>query len=590
MTKTVSRILLTIAVIAVILLSLRIFFRPDPRPNVILITAHTLRPDHLSCYGYERHTTPGIDNLASKGMLLENAYCNTPSPLYGYISILNGKVTSLSLGRSVTSLAERLKAAGYTTALMASDASLVPAIKGFDTVKNISEKLPEKDIAARDRLLTREAAVILKKLKSKRKPVFAWISYALPLYPYTLPEDFKKSKDDFPYDRQALFLDDQVSELMEGLRKLRMSKNSIIIFTSPNGESFDEHNEPAHGMFLYNSTTRVPVIIKLPKTSVGKKVPELASHADIVPTVLDILKVRYNKDDFDGNSLVAPAGKDKAPDRILYLESLTGYESFGWSPLAGVISGGYKYIEAPEPELYNMAKDPHELKNIAPTDSKKTAEMKEKLFAFIAVRRPQLIGLLDIGPDPKSKADILTPYLMVTRYLKDKDAAFLLKTYRQLLDKDPKNKAFRLAIAQLYLRGDRPFSAEEYLVPLTADYPDFAAGWNLLGEAYSKQGKADGAIASFEKAISLQPDSPATLNNLAWLYAQKSDNLARALRYAEQANEMVKDYPSFLDTLAEVHYRMGETGKAKELLKKALSLDPKSEYLQKRVKEIEGGK
>jgi tetratricopeptide (TPR) repeat protein len=585
--KKAPKILILIAALAVAFLFLRIiFFRQDPRPNVILITAHTLRPDHLSCYGYERHAAPAIDNLAGKGMMLENAYCNTPSPLYGYISILTGKITSLSLGLSVTSLAERLKTAGYTTALIASDASLLPAIKGFDTIKNISDKLPKKDIAARDRLLTREAAVILKKLRSKRKPVFAWISYALPLYPYSLPEKFEKAKDDFPYDRQILFLDDQISALMESLRKLRMSKNSIIIFTSPNGESFDEHKEPAHGMFLYNSTTRVPVIIKLPKTSVGKKIPALASHADIAPTVLDILKVRYNKDDFDGKSLVSSEEKDKAPDRALYLESLTGYESFGWSPLAGIISGGYKYIEAPEPELYDMAKDPHELKNIAPSAVKKTAEMKEKLFAFLAQRRPQLIGLLDNGPDPKSKADVLTPYLLVTRYLKDKDAAFLLKTYRQLLEKDPKNKAFRLAIAQLYLRGDRPFSAEEYLAPLTADYPEFAAGWSLLGEAYSKQGKADNAIASFEKVIALQPNSPAALNNLAWLYAQKGEYLSRALRYAQQANELVKNYPSFMDTLAEVHYRMGEKDKAKEILKKALSLDPKSEYLQKRVKDL----
>lgn len=583
--KKAPKILILIAALAVALLFLRIaFLRQDPRPNVILITAHTLRPDHLSCYGYERHITPAINNLAGKGLMLENAYCNTPSPLYGYISILTGKVSSLSIGQPVTSLAERLKKAGYTTALIASDASLMPAIKGFDIVKNISEKLPEKDISSRDKILTREAAEVLRKLKSTRRPVFAWISYTLPLYPYILPEDFEKAKDDFPYDRQVLFLDDQVSKLMETLRKLRMSKNSIIIFTSPNGESFDEHKEPAHGMFLYNSTTRVPLIIKLPMTAVGKKIPELTSHADIVPTVLNILKVRYDKSDFDGKSLVEPAGEDKAPDRTIYLESLTGYESFGWSPLAGIISAGYKYIEAPVPELYDMAKDPHELKNMATSDTKKAAEMKEKLFTFLAQRRPQLISLLSVGPDPKSRTDVLAPILLIARYFKDKDPAFLLKNYRQLLERDPKNKALMQAIAQLYLRSDRPYSAQEYLTTLTSDYPDFIPGWALLGEAYNKQGKTDDSVMCFEKIITLAPDSPAALNNLAWIYAEKGEYLARALRYAERANELVKNQTSFLDTLAQVHYKMGEVSKAREILKKALSLDPKSEYLQKRLK------
>jgi predicted Zn-dependent protease len=339
-------------------------------------------------------------------------------------------------------------------------------------------------------------------------------------------------------------------------------------------------------MFLYNSTTRVPLAIKLPNTSVGKKIARLASHADIAPTVLDALKVRYNKDDFDGKSLAAAAENSATPEGMLYLESLTGYDSFGWSPLAGIISDGYKYIEAPEPELYDLAKDPHELKNIARSDTKKAAEMKEKLLAFLAKRRPQLIGYLDKGDDPKARVDVLSPYLIMTRYFKDKDLAFLLKSYKQLLEKDPKNKAFRLAIAQLYLRADRPYSAQEYLGPLTADYPEFAAGWNLLGEAFNKQGKTEEAIAAFEKAISIAPDSPATLNNLAWLYAQKSDSLARALRYAEKANELVSNQPSFLDTLAEVRYKMGEISKAREILKKAVSLDPKSEYLQKRLKDL----
>jgi len=597
-------ILLALALTAAFLLYVRlVVYGPTSGPNVILITAHTLRPDHLSSYGYERLETTAINSLAKKSVLFENAYCNIPMPVYGYASILTGKVSSLAVRNkdnrvvvddSLKGLGERLKLKGYTTALVAADVSLLPisgpAPKDFDIIKNAAESLPGKDLAGRDRVATEKAIKALKELKRKRKPVFAWISYALPMYPYDMPADFKKAKNDFPYDRQILLLDEEISKLLEGLRKLHLSKNTVIIFTSASGESLGEHREPYHGTFLYNSTVRVPLVIKLPKTSVGKKITALSSHADITPIVLDILKIDYDKKDFDGENLLQqPKGKESLK-RDIYLESLNSNYIFGWSPLVGIVSEDYKYIEAPVPELYDLSKDPHELKNITQQEVKKSAEMRERLIGFINDRRPQLLGILNKGEDPKSKADILTPYLVAVRYLKDREPDFLITFYEKLLEKDSKNKAIFFALARLCAANNRPYSAEGYLVSLTKYYPDFNPAWGLLGDVYGQQGKLYEAISCYEKVIAIAPDSPGALNNLAWLYAQKGEYLQRALRYAQRANELAKDNASFIDTLAEVHLKMGDIAKAKELLKKALSLDPKSEYLQKRVKEMEGKK
>ena len=104
---------------------------------------------------------------------------------------------------------------------------------------------------------------------------------------------------------------------------------------------------------------------------------------------------------------------------------------------------------------------------------------------------------------------------------------------------------------------------------------------------YNKQGKRDEAITCYIKAIAINPDLPPALNNLAWLYAQKGEKLQEALAYAERANELAPRYPSFMDTLAEVHLKMGNVAKAEDLLKQAALLDPSSEYLQGRVKAIE---
>ncbi|MCM8790685.1 MAG: sulfatase-like hydrolase/transferase [Candidatus Omnitrophica bacterium] len=599
--KKVNSFVAAFLVLAAVFLYIRFVIYGAPRrPDIILITAHTLRPDHLSTYGYERIDTAAIDSLASKSTVSERAYCTTPIPAYGYASIITGRIPAFAVTQkdnkvlmndSVKNLAERLSLEGYSTALIAADPSLLPLsgdyAKGFDIFLHSSSKLSEKDSASKNRILTDNALKTLKKLKRKGKPVFAWISYSLPIYPYDVPASFQKAKEEFPYDRQVLFLDEELSRLLNGLRRLRMVKSSLIIMTSATGESLGEHKEILHGIFLYDATTRVPLMFKLPKLSVGRKIKTISSHVDIAPTVLEVAGAKYDKNDFDGQSLLAQDGNGKTADRRLYLEATNSYNTFGWSPLAGMVWDRYKYMEAPQPELYDISLDQHELKNIIDDKPEKASAIRQELLKMIKERRPQLLEIMGKGPDPKSKADILIPYFVAARYLKEMNPELLIGLHEKLLEKDPTNKAMLFTLARICDAAGRPYSAQNYLVKLTALYEDFAPAWGFLGDIYNKQGKIEEAIRCYEKAVSISPDTPAALNNLAWLYAEKGENLQRALNYAERANELVKDHPSFIDTLAEIHIKMGNPAKGTELLRKALSLDPKSEYIKKRLGELE---
>ena len=221
--------------------------------NVILITADALRPDHLSCYGYEHIETGAIDSLAEKGLLFEKAYCNNPSTLYGYVSILSGKSGASFISRkgtyytvddSLKPISEYLKEAGYNTAAVVSDPLLLRKEtfeKGFDVFENLASNIKANDLLSLPEKETAKALELLKEYKGKGNPFFPWLEYTIPRMPFFLPRDFEEAKGDFPYDRQVLFLDLEISKLLKGLDELGLDNNTIIILTSTHGESLGEH-------------------------------------------------------------------------------------------------------------------------------------------------------------------------------------------------------------------------------------------------------------------------------------------------------------------------------------------------------------
>ncbi|MEA3489349.1 MAG: sulfatase-like hydrolase/transferase [Candidatus Omnitrophota bacterium] len=568
------------------------------KPNVIIITANSLRPEHLSCYGYKHIETKTLDKLAQEGILFEKAYCSVPNAIHSYASILTGKNggevisqkgDTISLKTSYELLCGYLGNAGYIPIAVVSNPAITSKRnfeKDFAVFENVSLTPPGTQ-KAQINLPTDRALEILKKYNHDKKPVFMWLEYSIPRRDYVLPENFKKAQDSHPYDRQVLFLDEELQKFFQGLKKLGMDRNTIIIFTAATGTAFNEHGEPSEGIFIYDTTTRVPLIIKSAYLPGQKRINALASHTDITPTILDLLNIDYPSNEFNGINLtpVIKGPSEAQEKRGLYLESLMGYYSFAWSPVVGLVTDGHKYIELPKPELYDLSKDPHELHNIVEQTPLKAGVMKDELLKYIEEKRPELTGIIDKGADPKEKIGLLKPVNFT-----DIDANSKIRFLKLLLSRDPKNKEFKYLLGEVYYNTGRIAEGIRQMIELTQTYPDFNRAWQGLGLLYEKENNPDKAIECYNKALAIDPDMPISLNNLAWRYAEKGINLDEALEYAEKANELTPNMPSILDTLANIYFKMGNKDKAEELLEQAIAVNPhgkKVEYLQERLKEIQ---
>lgn len=563
--KLNKKTLILLTVIAVLVIGLlpllkSVITRPTlvKKPNIVIITVASLRPDHLSSYGYERIETKAIDELASEGILFENAYCSVPNSLYGYTSILSGRNGGglisrtgdrIELDESYKSLAEYLKSAGYKTMAVIPSSSIPLGIgleKGFDVFKT---DIPRGENYVPDvRKITAEAQALLK--NTKEKPLFLWIAYPAPVFPYNVPDDFLGALGDHPYERQALLMDKQVSEIMDSLDNLKMDKNTLVIFTAISGEGLNEHNELTHGTLLYNSTVKVPLIVRFPGGYLANsRVKSPVTHTDISPTVLSLPGVRATEDDMDGENLLSLIGGGKT--RPVYLESTIGHYDFGWSPAAAMVVDEDKYIDLPKPELYNLKRDPHELKNIIDEEPVKAARLRSALREYITENRSSLLKSLRSGTDPKDSIGV-TKYL----YIKVTDPVEGIEFYNRLLSEDPENKAFKYQLALFNNQLENYEEAKSLLSEVVKNDPSFNKAWELLGVINDKEENNDKAVEFYEKALSINPDMPVSLNNLAWNYAEKGVNLNKALEYSERANKLIPGNSSFIDTLNQVQKKM----------------------------------
>src|SRR5262249_22617131 len=146
-----------------------------------------------------------------------------------------------------------------------------------------------------------------------------------------------------------------------------------------------EHGETTHGLFAYEGTLHVPLIIFAPRLFGPRVVTDPARHVDILPTVLDALGAAAAG--LDGRSLLEAAAGRLMPTAPSYSESLSASLNRGWAPLYGVASGPRKYIDLPIPELYDLAADPGEQHNLAGERPADARELQRLLGGFRAGER-----------------------------------------------------------------------------------------------------------------------------------------------------------------------------------------------------------
>lgn len=525
---------------------------PQPKPappNVFLITIDTLRADHVHCYGDANIQTPALDALAKDGIRFAQAF--TPSPITNtsHTTILTGLLPSshgvtdfaVPLSASHATWAELLRAHGYHTAafigaVILDSHSLAPGLnRGFDFYDNFPEHLPTSVHWGRVERRGMEVVSRAEKWLTAHPaaPHFVWVHLYDPHDPYEPPAPYSQIYKDRLYDGEIAYADAALSKFAEFLKAHGWYDNAILVVVGDHGEGLGQHGEDTHGIFLYDSTTHVPLIVKLPAgADSGRVINAQVRTTDILPTILDLLSVPPPK--LDGESLKPLFADSNAQDRVALGE--TDYPlRFGWAPLRSVREPDFKFIEAPRPELYDLRQDPGELhNNYVPWNE--TVQSARKLLAQLRAEHPPqasaadvpqgtveelkalgYLGKADVGsstnvpepsllPDPKDKiqeANLLHTAMMASEDNRTSDAQAALQKVLQL---DPQSPTALLQKGELEVKAGHYAQAAEHLKQAREVRPNDATAAYYEGEAREKLGDLQGARDALEASLKLSPE------------------------------------------------------------------------------------
>jgi arylsulfatase A-like enzyme len=349
---------------------------PSKPHGVVVITLDTTRADYLGVYGSTHAATPNLNRLATGAVVFEQALTVAPLTLPAHSSLFTGLLpprhgvrdnAGALAGRHET-LAALLRRRGFQTAAFVSSAILMAdrgLASGFETYDD--RRASSRAIAGGlQRPANETVDAALTWLEGRHdKPFFLWVHLYDPHAPYDPPEPFRTAYRDNPYAGEIAFADAEVGRLTAFLEARGLLDHTAVVLTADHGESLHEHGEAGHGIFLYQSVVRVPLIVRAPGVT-ARRIPAVTRIVDVMPTILDLAGVDGPAANLDGISLIAAMRGTASPDLDAYAESEYPRE-FGWSPLRSLRNGRFKLIAAPRPELYDVESDPAELHDLFST-------------------------------------------------------------------------------------------------------------------------------------------------------------------------------------------------------------------------------
>ncbi|HRC87842.1 MAG TPA: sulfatase, partial [Thermoanaerobaculia bacterium] len=300
-----------------------------------------------------------------------------------------------ALGDDAVTLAERLQAAGYHTQAFVSALvldrryNLKQGFDGYDD--NLwSEDRPEL-FMIRSRPGEKTAGRVADWLagwarepEPKRRPFFLWMHLFDAHQPYRLT-GAERLLSPTPYDAEIAVLDGSVGRVLDQLEQLRALDDTLVVVTADHGESLGEHGEKTHAVFIYDATVRVPLLLRCPRLLPrGRVYPGPVRTVDLVPTILAALGLPGGSETQGIDLLPALRGDVPPPDLAQYSESLVSEVGFGMAPLYGVRHGGFKWIRAPKPEVYDLKRDPAEKNNLFASEGRRGVLLDRELSELLA--------------------------------------------------------------------------------------------------------------------------------------------------------------------------------------------------------------
>lgn len=586
----------------------------NKRRNLVVVTIDTVRPDHLGCYGYTRIKTPNLDKLAATGALFENAVSQAPLTAPSHASMFTGTYPPIHKVRDTggfilepenTTIAEVLEQQGWDTAAFVG-ASVLKKSFGFAQGFSVyDDQMPQPRAGgmATEYPERRASEVVDRAINwldsRSEKPFFLWVHLFDAHTPYDPPSPFKEEYKERPYDGEVAYVDQQLGRLLDGIGRKSAPENTLIVVLSDHGESLSDHGEFTHGIFLYDSTLRIALVMAGPNVPKGIRVKEQARTIDLSPTLFTLLGVK-GSEGVQGVSL-APAFTGKMVSDFSYAETLFSKINMGWAELRAIRTNRWKYIRAPKAELYDLQQDPGESSNVIDAHPSEAKELEAKLRSVIGSgtsdekvstamidrhtseqlrslgytggahqREYQLTGK---GINPKDRVEVLKLLQLAMSPESRIPRPQRISLLRRALTLDPANPTIYYDLGGEYDKAGHPDEAMALYRAGIKNGIDTAWLYSRLGNLYLRQGNMNEAIGSFERAAQLNPSDSESLSDLATAYLE-TGRVGDGERVFRWALATAGDYAPAHNGLGLVAVRKEDMNAARGHFEKAVQLDP----------------
>ncbi len=620
--------------------------QPAGRLNVLLITLDTVRADHVGCYGAAGASTPTLDALAASGVRFAAAVAHAPLTAPSHASILTSRTPlghgvrdngAYVLPEGVRSVAEDFREAGYQTAAFVSGFPLTRRFgldRGFESY---DDQLPRGSDPRRTAYVERSAErttdAALRWLDAAPRsgpPFLLWVHYFDPHAPYEPPAEFA-TRTGSAYAGEIAFVDSQIARLTSRIESAAGPGRTLVLVTADHGESLGEHGEDTHGIFLYDSTLRVPFIVAGPGVPSGRVATTVARGIDVAPTLLDYAGLEAKG--MEGRSLRPAAAGERLDDAPTYSESLHSQLQYGWAPLHSWRTARYKLIAAPRPELYDLQKDAQETSDRAAEEPSRVEGLRHELQKLMTTTTPVATRAIDsetaarlaalgylgggggtsapvlTGRDPKDGIGLVTRLGRNGMSVARTDPQQAIRELTALLAEDPgmlvvlRTRAVAYETAGQYeaairdlrslekrgalsaedsvVLGDslrlagRTKEAVEVLEATARKNPRFAQPWLSLAAVFVAQKRLEEAAKAYSKVLELAPDQTEALRGLGDLALIRGDNADADRRYG-RILEIDAGDPGALSKLGVVRVRQGRAEDGIALFRRAVAREPRN--------------
>lgn len=584
----------------------------DPGFSVLFISIDTLRADAVGAYGSTRARTPWIDRLAREGVRFTEVHAHNVVTLPSHVNMLTGLYpfehgvrdnSGFRVPKGTPTIASHLKKRGFRTAAFLS-AFILDARFGLNDGFDVWDARVAGGEWSRHFVIPERPAPVtiaeaLRWRAGGSGPSFALVHLYEPHFPYEPAPPFAASFAERPYDGEVAAVDAALQPLLRPILERGKSGRTIVILTSDHGEALGDHGELTHGVFAYEATLRVPLVVYAPALFRPRVVEEPVRHVDLLPTVLDVLGIAI-PGDLPGRSLLPLlAGRSGGDVPAGYFEAISASINRRWAPLYGLRDAGLKYIDLPLPELYDLARDPGEARNLAasrPEDLerlrarltslrsrdrgvkpvKETSETLERLRAlgYVAsatASAPKERYTEDDDPKRLIDLDARTSH-MLTLYREGRiDEAIAVG--KEVIARRPDMDLAHLQIAYLErARGNLPaaIAAAQRAVELRPGDAESAA---LLGVYLTEAGRAEDAVAFLAPWLK-RPDDDLDVLNAMGMALATAGRPRDALAVLDRARKSHPTNTQVLVNLGTVHLMGGDLGRARQAFEAALDLDP----------------